>query len=195
MNDRDCENCKHHTEKGCDSWDCEFEQKMTKEEIHREKEQAYMQGYEDASKKYRQEPCDKCVYSAKDGCQYDDITEAIPPFEPCEDAISKQAVLDIIKFEYDWLLDAKGHNADTKIAFSGMKSKVLALPPVNPQEPKTGRWIESDTVLIVGYTDTDNYINLPAQECSICHKPHIRGYGAYYCPNCGAKMEESEDKE
>ena len=38
-----------------------------------------------------QEPCDKCVYSTKDGyCQYDDITEAIPPFEPCEDAISRQ---------------------------------------------------------------------------------------------------------
>ena len=56
MNDRDCENCKHHTEKGCDSWDCNFEQGMTKEDIHREKEQAYMQGYEDACKKYRQEP-------------------------------------------------------------------------------------------------------------------------------------------
>lgn len=22
---RDCENCKHHTENGCDSWDCQFE--------------------------------------------------------------------------------------------------------------------------------------------------------------------------
>ena len=56
MNDRACENCKHHTEKGCSSWDCEFERRMTKEEIHREKEQAYMQGYEDACKKYRQVP-------------------------------------------------------------------------------------------------------------------------------------------
>ena len=34
-----------------------------------------------------QESCDKCVYSTKDGCQYDDITEAIPPFETCEDTI------------------------------------------------------------------------------------------------------------
>ena len=24
-NMRDCENCKHHTENGCDSWDCQFE--------------------------------------------------------------------------------------------------------------------------------------------------------------------------
>ena len=29
MSDRDCEKCKHHTEKGCDSWDCKFEQRMT----------------------------------------------------------------------------------------------------------------------------------------------------------------------
>ena len=34
-----------------------------------------------------QEPCDKCVYSTKDGCcQYEDITEAIPPLKPCDDA-------------------------------------------------------------------------------------------------------------
>jgi hypothetical protein len=37
-----------------------------------------------------QEPCDKCVYSTSEGCQYDDITEAIPPFETSEDAISRE---------------------------------------------------------------------------------------------------------
>jgi hypothetical protein len=25
--------------------------------------------------------CDKCVYSTSEGCQYDDITETIPPFD------------------------------------------------------------------------------------------------------------------
>ena len=29
-NMRDCENCKHHTENGCESWDCEFEEKGEK---------------------------------------------------------------------------------------------------------------------------------------------------------------------
>lgn len=38
------------------------------------------------------------------------------------DLISRQAVLDIINFEDKWLLDAKGHTADTEIAFSGIKS-------------------------------------------------------------------------
>lgn len=27
MTDRDCANCKHHTEDGCSSWDCEYETK------------------------------------------------------------------------------------------------------------------------------------------------------------------------
>ena len=27
MTDRDCANCKHHTENGCSSWDCEYEPK------------------------------------------------------------------------------------------------------------------------------------------------------------------------
>ena len=38
--------------------------------------------------------CDKCVYSTSEGCQYDDITETIPPFD---DAISRQAVLDTLE--------------------------------------------------------------------------------------------------
>ena len=38
-----------------------------------------------------QEPCDKCVYSTKDGyCQYDDITETIPPLDPCDDCIFEE---------------------------------------------------------------------------------------------------------
>ena len=37
---------------------------------------------DDVLKLLEQEQCDKCVYSTKDGCcQYDDITETIPPFE------------------------------------------------------------------------------------------------------------------
>ena len=105
--------------------------------------------------------------------------------EPCEDAISRQAVLDIIKFEYDWLLDAKGHNDDTRIAFHGMKSKVLALPPVNPQEPKTGHWIVSE------YKD-EIYTNIAT--CSLCNAEVINNGVDEFCPNCGAKMTESEDK-
>jgi hypothetical protein len=53
--------------------------------------------------------------------------------EPCEDCISRQAVLDIITFEDKWLFDANGHNANTQIAFGGLESRVKALPSVTPQ--------------------------------------------------------------
>lgn len=52
--------------------------------------------------------------------------------EPCSDAISRQAVLDIINFEDKWLLDTKSHNADTNIALSAIKSKISELASVNP---------------------------------------------------------------
>ncbi|SDW44645.1 hypothetical protein SAMN05216391_10813 [Lachnospiraceae bacterium KHCPX20] len=57
--------------------------------------------------------------------------------EPCEDCVSRQAVLDIVRFEDKWLSDTKSDNADTRIAFTGIKSKVAGLPPVTP----TQRWI------------------------------------------------------
>ena len=72
-------------------------------------------------------------------CEHDaDLIEALEMAiqalsqEPCTDAVSREAVLDIIRFEDKWLLDAKGHNADTEIAFSGMKARVDALSSVTP---------------------------------------------------------------
>lgn len=59
--------------------------------------------------------------------------------EPCgDDAISRQAVLDIINFEDKWLLDTKSHNADTNIAFLAIKSKISELTSVIPQRNKDG---------------------------------------------------------
>jgi hypothetical protein len=64
--------------------------------------------------------------------QVDALEMAIKALEqqPCEDAISRQAVIDIINFEDKWLLDAKSHNEDTRIVFSGLMSRVKALPSV-----------------------------------------------------------------
>ena len=62
----------------------------------------------------------------------EDYTEiAIQALEQeCEDAVSRQAVLDIVKFEENWLFDAKSNNADTDIAFSGIRTQVAKLSPV-----------------------------------------------------------------
>ena len=57
------------------------------------------------------------------------------------------------------------------------------------QQPKTGHWILLDECSNSGYY------------CSECHKKVIKeGWSktvkkVKYCPNCGAKMAESEDKE
>ena len=62
----------------------------------------------------------------------EDYTEiAIQALEQeCEDAVSRQAVLDIVRFEENWLSDAKSNNADTDIAFSGIRTQVAKLSPV-----------------------------------------------------------------
>lgn len=50
----------------------------------------------------------------------------------CEDAISRQQALDIVKFEEKWLKDVNGNNPNTDIAFSGIMAKVAKLPLVTP---------------------------------------------------------------
>ncbi|MBQ1297419.1 MAG: DUF551 domain-containing protein [Clostridiales bacterium] len=48
------------THKLCEDFQA-LSQEPTDENLHREREQAYMQGYEDASKRFRQEPCDDAI--------------------------------------------------------------------------------------------------------------------------------------
>ena len=97
--------------------------------------------------------------------------------EPCEDCISRQAVLDVIE-------ELKKIHFDRVIVLNKVCERVLELPPVTPQEPKTGHWIEKD-----GF-DGDTYYN-----CSECGESWttIEGTpwnnGMKYCPNCGVKME------
>ncbi len=89
--------------------------------------------------------CMKCEVSGKccdENCpiQYDagNMGEIIENLEEiskilekeCEDAVSRQAVLDIVKFEENWLSDAKSNNADTDIAFSSIRAQVAKLSPV-----------------------------------------------------------------
>lgn len=51
--------------------------------------------------------------------------------------ISKKVVLEAIEFEDKWLADAKSHNANTKVAFSGMYHAINNLPT----------WVEADVVI------------------------------------------------
>ena len=103
--------------------------------------------------------------------------------EPCEDCISRQAVLDAIITL--WADKPFGNPALTEI-----KECVERVPSVNPQS--TGHWIE-DT----NGTYTDNH---DTWECSQCGHVQILLEGTpkdndyNYCPNCGCAMVEPQER-
>jgi len=98
--------------------------------------------------------------------------------EPCDDAISRQAVLDLI-------------NADWK--YENLEIEIDNLPSVTPQS-KTGHWIEKGKTDIAydmcGYKSwATKYM---CNHCGFIHTA-IENHGVYsYCPNCGADMREVE---
>lgn len=101
--------------------------------------------------------------------------------EPCEDAISRQAVINEVD---NYIEKAQSTSViDDFISFEELVVK--ALPPVTPKQ-KMGHWIKV-------VTETDSFGNETYRyECSEC------GFFAFfgterYCPYCGAKMEESEN--
>ncbi len=87
---------------------------------------------------------------------------------PCEDAISRQAALDVI-YDYEYKKD--------------MRKALEALPPVNPQEPKTGHWIS-------------HFSPVTYERWHVCS--HCRSevkLKTDYCPSCGAEMVEPQESE
>ena len=131
---------------------------------------------EEIIKALEQEPCDKCVYSTSEGCQYDDITETIPPFDDC---ISRQAVMEYY---------STGEIAHCNhISRNNLLDFIEQLPPVTPQ-PKTGHWI---FVHPLQEDDEGAYC------CSVCGNGDwgIDPERDKYCYNCGAKMTEGSGEE
>lgn len=127
----------------------------------------------------------KIIENEKGSATYEFVEMAVKMMEkePCEDAISRQAVLEI--------------TAETGALET--QARVKALPPVT-QEPKTGHWVEEN-------------INEWSRKvfCSECGCPppfeyvsngdvySASGYGVInktkHCPNCGAKMVEPQESE
>lgn len=115
------------------------------------------------------------------------LTKAISEQEPCEDAISRQEVLNQIFYSTD--------NSGDVVLGSVLRRRIENLTSVKPQklctncqvEEKTGHWFvderpESDREII----------------CSNCEQPIFKyhkldfDYRPNYCPNCGARMESAE---
>ena len=95
--------------------------------------------------------------------------------QPCEDAISRQAVLDCLTAtklkKFDFILH--------------IREEIKKLPPATPQ-PKTGRWIKSRD------SYGNNHFTCPFCEHDIATK-YAGTWEDNYCSNCGARL-ESEDK-
>lgn len=106
--------------------------------------------------------------------------------EPCEDSISRQAVLDIV----DSYSESQSNVEDVT---QDIISDIVALPSVNPlakdyntiyytPQPKTGHW------------KAKSFHELFCDNCGfdfdIMRNDFIDNMN--YCPNCGAKMEKEE---
>ena len=120
-----------------------------------------------------QEPCDKYIKEIDHLRKYISKLETkIVEQEPCEDCISRQAVLDI---NFKRIIFA------TTKPVEMIEQKVKALPSITPQL-KIGRWIKTDGL----------YKNV--YSCSECErKVVLQNISKYkFCPNCGAKMEVEE---
>ena len=121
--------------------------------------------------------CLKNNYTVNFDDMFDFCDEVIEALEnSCEDSVSRQQVLDIVKFEEKWLKDAKGNNPNTDIAFSGIMAKVAKLPLIR----KRGTWTKATTV-----------------KCPICGREFVflmGGTNLKFCPNCGSDNREVEEE-
>ena len=115
-------------------------------------------------------------YTSKDGTKMSDAIKALEQ-EPCEDAISKASVFEImgnlmsIPYDFDRPIN--------KDDVSESMDAIRALPPVTPIRPK-GHWINIDKT----HSECD--------QCGAVFEIVSANGEANYCPNCGTKMDEDK---
>lgn len=63
------------------------------------------------------------------------------------------------------------------------------LPAADVTPVLHGRWVQ----VIVHVECEDGFIDRLEEYCSACHKPN-EGRCTYFCPNCGAKMQEQNNE-
>ena len=151
---------------------------MTKEEA---KEYAKKMTYRDAINnlmKARSIPYRKATF-----IKVNELLNALEQ-EPCEDAISRQAAIEAAMQDVN---DRRTHGFNAGATRAANRIKLL--PPVKPQEPKTGHW---KRISMDKYSEHAKYW----YRCDRCGKDNLGNTD--WCPHCGARMvepQESEDKE
>lgn len=140
---------------------------MTREE--REAAIAYLKGYRKLDEDLHNiSPKDSISYYATDKCvKYCDMAIEALKAVPCEDAISRESVLEVVNNPLNIKLD--------KI--------IEKLPPVTPKQRK-GKWIIHET------TRSGHTIGIEFIECSQCHSYFLHDHLVRnsFCPNCGSDM-------
>lgn len=120
--------------------------------------------------------------------------------EPCDDAISRESVLDYIH-------RILNQGTGKKKSFKFIQKYVEKLPPVKPQEPKPGHWImkhrthnevkhytgqdemgETHTISVLERYEVDEHY------CSECGK-RAGDTSQDYCCACGERMVETQESE
>ena len=161
---------------------------------------ADVEAYNMAIQALGQEPCDDVIsreYLFKvldDFCGHDrtatitldtlaDLVYDMPPVKtqnPCNDAISRQAVLDIVNNPLNIRLD----------------EIIKGLPSVKPQKPKTGHWITIPFGNNHGEYRPNKYA---CSECGweidLCRGLQQDTGHRLFCEHCGAKMVEPQESE
>jgi hypothetical protein len=134
--------------------------------------------------------------NTKDGYMGQAFDMAIKALEQqtCEDAVSRHDVMrtiddkiDQIRRDKDKINEYYSHLSFVDGIYDGycvLKCDLKILPSINPQ-PKTGKWID----IMVG--------DMPAQACDQCNTFYPLAYtggGHKYCPNCGCRMVEPQER-
>ena len=128
----------------------------------------------------------------KDGEEVEKMAIETLKVEPCEDAISRQAVLDLIskfilEIHTEGGRDLNSHTNDVLRQILRNVGSDRVLPSVNPQQ-RVGHWIQTE--------EKDDAEPCILWECSCCHK-EFRGVVhkvSNYCPKCGCRMVEPQER-
>ena len=114
-----------------------------------------------------------------DGHTEKDVTRLLslspPQPDSCEDAVSRQDVIDLYKRGAEIIAKAKGISVED-MPHNGLDA-LMNLPPVTPKR-KNGKWKPI----------SDGYVDI--YECNKCGE--TEDYERNYCPNCGCAMDGSE---
>jgi len=140
--------------------------------------------------------CDDCLHKevcGEEGVGDESMTFCRDKVISCEDAISRQAVIDGINSYFHDEYYQRTSIQDCRDCL--IEDVIKKLPPVNPQ-PKTGKWIQTNEFFI--NQDGQFIYKFICSECkslSYFRKSNKKAIGANVCPNCGCRMIEPQGDE